>query len=203
VGHFDLNRDWPGMRFVIGGEAEETASSFRSLFIAFGIAVIAIFFVLSLLFDSFTQPLMVMIAIPFGIVAVIIAFALHGEPLGFLALMGLVGLTGVVVNDSLVLVSHVNELRRQHPDKRVIEVVSIGTANRLRAVTMTTLTTVAGLLPLAYGIGGSDPFIAPMALALGYGLLFATPLSLVFVPSLYVVRDDIFRLIRRLLPRRS
>jgi multidrug efflux pump subunit AcrB len=198
--HFDLDRDWPGMRFVIGGEAEETASSFRSLFIAFGIAVIAIFFVLSLLFDSFSQPFMVMVAIPFGIVAVIIAFALHGEPLGFLALMGLVGLSGVVVNDSLVMVNHINELRKNYPGKRIIEVVSMGTANRLRAVIMTALTTAAGLIPLAYGIGGSDPFIAPMALALGYGLLFATPLTLVFVPCLYVVRADILQLVRSILP---
>ena len=196
VRHFDLDRDWPGMRFAIGGEAEETASSFRSLFIAFGIAVIAIYFILALLFDSFTQPFMVMIAIPFGIVAVIIAFALHGEPLGFLALMGLVGLSGVVVNDSLVLVNHINELRRKHSDKGIVELVAMGTANRLRAVIMTTLTTGAGLIPLAYGIGGSDPFIAPMALALGYGLLFATPLTLVFIPCLYVVRNDVFRLTR-------
>jgi multidrug efflux pump subunit AcrB len=146
---------------------------------------------------------MVMVVIPFGIVAVIIAFALHGEPLGFLALMGLVGLSGVVVNDSLVLVNHVNRLRDENPDKGIIEVVSIGTSDRLRAVIMTTMTTVAGLIPLAYGIGGSDPFIAPMALALGYGLLFATPITLVFVPCLYVVRDDILKLGRRILRRKS
>ena len=203
VRHFDLDRDWPGMRFVIGGEAEETASSFRSLFIAFGIAVIAIFFILALLFDSFTQPLMVMVAIPFGIVAVIIAFALHAEPLGFLALMGLVGLTGVVVNDSLVMVNHINELREKYPDKRIIEIVATGAANRLRAIIMTTLTTAVGLIPLAYGIGGSDPFIAPMALALGYGLLFATPLTLIFVPCLYVVRADLFTLIELIIPGRN
>jgi multidrug efflux pump subunit AcrB len=83
----------------------------------------------------------------------------------------------------------------------VIELVALGTANRLRAITMTTLTTAVGLIPLAYGIGGSDPFIAPMALALGYGLLFATPLTLLFVPCLYVIRDDVFRLTRRIFTR--
>lgn len=192
--HFNLNRDWPGMRFAIGGEAEETAESFRSLGIAFVIAIIGIYFILSLLFDSFTQPLMVMIAIPFGVVAVIITFALHAEPLGFLAMMGLIGLMGVVVNDSLVLVDRVNNLRRDHPSKPLIYVVALGTSDRLRAIIMTTLTTAAGLIPLAYGIGGSDPFIAPMALALGYGLLFATPLTLVLVPCLYMARDDLFRM---------
>jgi multidrug efflux pump subunit AcrB len=196
LAHFDLDREWPGMRFVVGGEAEETAESFRSLFIAFIIAVIAIYFVLTLLFESFTQPIMVMFAIPFGIISVVIAFALHGEPLGFLAMMGLIGLTGVVVNDSLVLVNHINELRKAHPDESVVQIAAQGAADRLRAVTLTTITTVVGLLPLAYGIGGSDPFIAPMALALGYGLLFATPLTLLLIPCLYVVRTDVFFVFR-------
>ena len=199
--HFDLDRDWPGMRLSIGGEAEETAKSFRSLFIAFIIAIVAIYFILMLLFNSATQPFMVMVAIPFGIIAVIIAFAVHGQSLGFLAMMGLVGLTGVVVNDSLVMVDHINQLRKQKPDEPILRVVAEGTANRLRAIIMTTLTTVVGLIPLAYGIGGSDPFIAPMALALGYGLLFATPLTLVLVPSLYVVRTDIFKLFRKIFRR--
>jgi multidrug efflux pump subunit AcrB len=201
VGHFDLDRDWPGMRFVVGGEAEETAESFRSLFIAFIIAIVGVYFVLALLFNSFTQPVMVMIAIPFGIISVIIAFALHAEPLGFLAMMGLIGLSGVVVNDSLVLVNHINELHKTHPDRPILELAAQGAADRLRAIILTTITTVVGLLPLAYGIGGSDPFIAPMALALGYGLLFATPLTLVLIPCLYVVRTDLFRLFRWLFRR--
>ena len=115
--------------------------------------------------------------------------------------MGLVGLTGVVVNDSLVMVNHINRLRKENPDRSIIDIVSQGAADRLRAITMTTLTTVVGLLPLAYGIGGSDPFIAPMALALGYGLLFATPLTLALVPSLYVIRTDIIRLVKRIFGR--
>jgi multidrug efflux pump subunit AcrB len=196
VESFDLNRNWPGARFVVGGEAEETAKSFQSLGIALIIAVIGMFFVLILLFDSVTQPLMVMVAIPFGIIAVIITFALHGQPLGFLAGMGLIGLTGVVVNDSLVMVSHINELRKERPEERSRDIVAEGAANRLRAIVMTTITTVVGLIPLAYGIGGSDPFIAPMALALGYGLLFATPLTLVMIPCLYLVREDILKFTR-------
>lgn len=190
---FDLGKDYPDMRFVIGGEAEETQESFESLYIAFGVAVIAIYFLLMLLFNSVTQPLAVVVAIPFGIIAVIIAFALHGEALGFLALMGLVGLSGVVVNDSLVMVSHINKLRDNNVDGELIATVAHGASDRLRPVTMTTLTTVAGLIPLAYGLGGSDPFIAPMALALGYGLLFATPLTLALVPCLYVIHRDVWR----------
>lgn len=202
VNHFDLDRDWPGMRFVIGGEAEETAASMKSLFIAFVLAVLGIYLILVLLFNSVTQPFIVMVAIPFGVIAVIIAFAIHGQALGFLAMMGLIGLSGVVVNDSLVMVNHINELRRRHPGENVLTLVARGAADRLRAIIMTTLTTVVGLIPLAYGIGGSDPFIAPMALALGYGLLFATPLTLVLVPCLYAVRIDIGNLLGRLFRRK-
>ncbi|MCK4234065.1 efflux RND transporter permease subunit [candidate division WOR-3 bacterium] len=191
--HFDLDRDYPGTRFILGGEVMETEESMANLMKTFVIAAIAIYFVLVLLFNSFSQPFLVMIAIPFGIVGVIIVFALHGEPMSFVGMLGVIGLAGVVVNDSLVLVSHINRLRLKNPNGNVLNVVAQGTANRMRAVILTTFTTVAGLIPLAYGLGGTDPFMAPAALALGYGLLFATPLTLVLVPCLYVIRLDIGR----------
>jgi multidrug efflux pump subunit AcrB len=188
---FDLERDWPGFRFVIGGESEQTQESMASLYSAFGSAVFAIYLILVLLFNSLIQPLLVMAAIPLGIIGVIMAFALHGEPLGFTAIMGLIGLSGVVVNDSLVLVNFINRLRAERPNDRLLDIVSDASAERLRAIVLTTLTTVAGLLPLAYGLGGSDPFIAPMALAMGFGLLFASPITLALVPSLYRVTNDV------------
>lgn len=191
--YFDLDRDWPDMRFVSGGEAEETQKSMDSLITAFISAAIAIYFILIILFNSALQPVLVMSAIPFGVLGVIVAFALHGQPLGFTATMGLIGLSGVVVNDSLVLVNHINRLRKERPDDKTLVVVSDAAADRLRAILLTTFTTVAGLLPLAYGIGGSDPFIAPMALAMGFGLLFATPITLALVPSLYLIGDDVTR----------
>ena len=190
LANFDLAGNWPGMRFIVGGEAEETQQSMQSLFRAFMIALIGIYFVLILLFNSPTQPFMVMLAIPFGIMGVILAFALHDTDIGFLAMMGVVGLSGIVVNDSLVLVNHINNLRRQNPEKKTRDLVAEGAADRLRAVLLTTITTVVGLLPLAYGVGGSDPFIAPMALALGYGILFATPLTLGIVPCFYAISED-------------
>jgi len=201
--HFSLDQNWPGMRFSIGGEAQETTESFQSLYIAFVVAVFAIYFLLVLLFQSVTQPLIVIIAIPFGIIAVIITFALHGKALGFLAMMGLVGLSGVVVNDSLVMVDHINKLKGKDGDRSILEIVAQGATDRLRAVTMTTLTTAAGLIPLAYGVGGSDPFIAPLPLALGYGLLLATPLTLALVPCFYMVQRDIGRLQEKIFKRRN
>ncbi len=157
--NFDLDRGWPGMRLIVGGEAQETEESMTSLISTFVVAAVGIYFLLVLLFNSMTQPFLVMIAIPFGIVGVIIAFALHGEPLGFVGMLGVIGLAGIVVNDSLVLVDHINQLRKQRPDEDVSKLIVEGASNRLRAVILTSLTTIAGLMPLAYGIGGTDPYM--------------------------------------------
>ena len=180
--------EYPGVRIEVGGEAEETVESFRNLYIAFGVAVLAIYLLLVLLFNSYTQPFTVIFAIPFGIIAVIIAFVLHGEPVSFMGMMGVVGLSGVVVNSSLVMVNHIDGLALAGAGLSISETVVSGASDRLRAVMMTTLTTSAGLLPLAYGIGGSDPFIAPLALSIGYGILLSAPLTLLLVPCLYAAR---------------
>jgi multidrug efflux pump subunit AcrB len=196
--HFDVDRDWPGLQLGMGGEAFETEESMASLFRTLLIALIGVYFLLVLLFNSLTQPFLVMAAIPFGYTGVIVAFGLHGEPLGFMAVMGIIGLSGVVVNDSLVLVNHLNDLKQQRKDKTLREIVAEGTANRLRAIILTTLTTVAALLPLAYGIGGTAVFMAPMALAIGWGLVFATPLTLVLVPCFYMIRQDLGGFLKKL-----
>ncbi len=138
---------------------------------------------------------MVMMAIPFGLVGVIIGFSLHDQALGFLGMIGVIGLAGVVVNDSLVLVAHINKLRQRETRNSIRKIVAEGTSNRLRPVLLTTISTVAGLLPLAYGIGGTDPYMGPMALALGWGLLFATPLTLLLLPCLYLIGEDMQGLI--------
>ncbi|MFQ5469721.1 MAG: efflux RND transporter permease subunit [Gammaproteobacteria bacterium] len=194
---FNIERDYPGMALHVGGEAEESQKSVDELIIIMGIACIGIYLLLTLLFNSVWQPFMVMTAIPFALVGVIVGFSIHNEALGFLGMIGVIGLAGVVVNDSLVLVAHVNELRKRDPDRSLRDIVAEGTSNRLRAVLLTTVSTVAGLLPLAYGIGGADPYMGPMALALGWGLLFATPLTLLLLPCLYMIGEDISRLFKR------
>jgi multidrug efflux pump subunit AcrB len=193
IAEIDIDRDWPGMRLVVGGEAEETQASMTGLFLAFLAAAVGIYLLLLLLFDSLVQPLVVMAAIPFGLVGVIFAFGLHQEALGFLALLGVVGLTGIVVNDSLILVNLTNQIRREKPHAPYRDIVLRATGSRLRPIVLTSITTVAGLLPMAYGIGGSDPFSAPMALAMGYGILFATPLSLMLLPCMLVALEDCSR----------
>ena len=189
---------YPDVTFIFGGETEETNESVQGLLRSFVAALIGIFFLLVLLFNSFWQPFMVILTVPFGLIGVIIAFALHGEDLGFISMIGTIGLIGVVVNDSLVLVNHLNDMTRSTSDKQsFIKQVVIGSGDRFRPILITSFSTVAGLLPLAYGLGGSDPFIAPMALAIGYGLLFSTPLTLFLLPALYVIFDDIYRYIQQ------
>jgi multidrug efflux pump subunit AcrB len=193
----DIEERYPELRLQIGGEAEESREAVVNLATTFLIAFIGIYFLLVLLFNSFTQPFLVMIAIPFGFVGVILALAIHGEQLGFFALIGAIGLMGVVVNDSLVLVSHLNEQKKLFPDMPMRDLVAMGASNRLRAIVLTTLTTVAGILPLAYGLGGTSLYMGPMALTLGFGLLFATPVTLVLVPCLYMIFYDIGRIFQR------
>ena len=196
--NFNVDRDWPGIRMGAGGELFETEKSMAGLFRTLMIALIGIFFLLVLLFNSLAQPFLVMAAIPFGITGVIAAFGFHGQPMSFMGVMGIIGLSGVVVNDSLVLVSHINDLKRKKiQDTTIRQIVAEGTADRLRAIILTTLSTVVALLPLAYGLGGTAAFMQPMAMSLGWGLLFATPLTLILVPSLFLVGQDMSGLIKR------
>jgi multidrug efflux pump subunit AcrB len=197
MAHFNMEKNRSGLKLMVGGEAEESRKAIINLVTAFIIAAVGIYFLLILLFNSFIQPLYVMFVVPFGIIGVIIAFVLHGEQFSFLGIMGVIGLSGVVVNDSLVLVSHLNALKKQKPDVPLLDIVAEGTANRLRAIVLTSITTIVGLMPLAYGIGGSDLYMSPMALALGYGILFATPLTLILVPCLYAIGSDVERIFRK------
>lgn len=179
-----------GFMMKLEGEQDKTEESMASFYMALAVALVVIFFVLVVLFDSFTQPLLIMSAIPLGIIGVMITFMIHGLPIGFIALIGTLGLTGVVVNTSIVMISTINEQCKCEGGKSfqaIIEAASI----RFRPVILTTLTTVVGLLPTAYGIGGDLPFIRPMVLAMAWGLAFATFISLLFIPLIYAVQGGV------------
>jgi len=152
----DITENYLGYSIKFGGEFEEQMESRSNLMASFAIALCIIFIILTAMFKSLIQPFIVMLAIPFGLIGVIIAFFLHGKPLSFFALMGIVGLTGIVVNDSIVLVDFINRLRKEGKDRyhSIIEAGQI----RLRPVIMTSITTIVGLVAVAYGIGGGDPF---------------------------------------------
>jgi len=185
----NITRQYPGYTVKYAGEEEETQKSMLSLFAAFGIAVLLIFVILATQFNSLVQPVVVLLTIPFGMIGVVLAFLIHGRNFSFLAILGIVGLTGIVVNDSIVLVDFINRMRREGVSRRE-SIIEAG-ALRMRPVLLTTFTTVAGLSTVAYGIGGSDPFLKPMALAIAWGLAFATLLTLIVMPCFYAIIDDI------------
>ena len=183
-----LMKDYLDYTILYSGEQEDTEKSLQDLQHAALLAMVMIFLILATNLGSVTQPLIVMTSIPLSLIGVVIAFFLNNEPLGFMALIGCVGLAGIVVNDAIVLVHAINKYRHQGMD--VFEAVVRGGRRRLRPVLLTTFTTVLGLLPVAYGIGGKDPFLVPMALAISWGLLFATTLTLIVVPTFYMILND-------------
>ena len=185
----DIPSQYPGYRITYGGEQEENVKSAKSFATAFLLAALLIFFILAATFNSLIQPVVVMTAIPFGFIGVIWAFFFHGMALSFFMMMGIVGLTGVVVNDSIVFVDFINGLRRKGVARRD-SIVQAGQL-RLRPVLLTTITTSLGLAPTAYGIWGGDPFLRPMALTIVWGLVCATVLTLIGIPCIYAIIDDI------------
>ena len=155
-----------------------------------------IYFILGSLFKSFVQPFIVMSAIPFAVDGVVAGHLLMGEPLSFLSIMGLVALAGVVVNDSLILVDFIN---RAHQEGMPLNeaIVQSGVV-RLRPVLLTTITTVGGLVPLAFFSTGQARFLSPMAIAVVWGLSFATILTLILTPCLYAIVEDAKGFLRRI-----
>ena len=185
----DIPKEHPGYTVKFGGEQKENVKSIQGFIRAFTIAFFCIFMILAANFNSLIQPFIVMMAIPFGLIGVIWAFLIHGLPLSFFMLMGVVGLSGIVVNDSIVLVEFINNLRKKGVERRK-SIVEAGQL-RLRPVLLTTITTSLGLTPTAYGIWGGDPFLKPMALTIVWGLICATILTLIVIPCIYAVIDDI------------
>lgn len=187
----DIPVQYPGNSLAFSGERKETMDSVRSLIKAFLIAAIIIYLILATQFNSLMQPFVVMFTIPFGLIGVLIALVIHREPLSFLAMVGFIGLAGVVVNDSIVLVDFVNKRRgRMSIQEAIIEAARL----RFRPIILTTLTTVCGIATVAYGIGGLDPFLRPMALAISWGLMFSTCLTLIVIPCFYFIVQDIKRI---------
>ncbi|MEJ6558221.1 MAG: efflux RND transporter permease subunit [Candidatus Thioglobus sp.] len=199
----DLDKNFPSVRAISEGGAKETAKSMDGFKQAFLMAIVGIFLLLVLLFNSYSQPLIILSAIPFSVIGVIWAFFLHGEALSFFAILGVLALVGVIVNDSLVLVSHLNYLKDKSLEKLSIhQWIVKGVKDRLRAVVLTSLTTLAGILPLAYGLGGTDYLLQPMALALGYGLLFGTLMTLILLPCLYLMNVEFITWFKKLKNKR-
>jgi multidrug efflux pump subunit AcrB len=194
-------RAHPGVRFTLEGEAREQRESFGSLKIGILFVLFAIYVLLAVPFRSYLQPLIVMSVIPFGIAGAMLGHLIMGMSLSIMSIMGMLALSGVVVNDSLVLVDFVNKHRREAPTLE--EAVRRAGIARLRPVLLTSLTTFAGLTPLLLEKSTQAQFLIPMAVSLGFGVLFATLITLLLVPINYLILEDFRRLTRRLFRRNA
>ncbi|NKB66016.1 MAG: MMPL family transporter [Candidatus Latescibacteria bacterium] len=177
-----------GFDIAVGGQNEEMERSFDSMKFALGLAIFLVYLVMASQFESLTHPLVIMFTIPLGLVGSALALLLTGQTISVVVLIGLIMLAGIVVNNAIVLVDYVNQLRRSEGLAKVEAVVRAGTL-RFRPILMTTSTTVLGLLPMALGLGEGAEIRAPMAITVIGGLLFSTLLTLVVVPVVYTLVD--------------
>jgi multidrug efflux pump subunit AcrB len=179
------------MEIEFAGNKRESAKAFGSLKRDYPMAAVAIFVMLAGLFKSYAQPLIVLAAIPFGVNGALVGHLIMGYPLTMLSTMGLVALTGIVVNDSLILVDFINRERRA--GMSTVEAVITGGKRRLRPILLTSLTTILGLAPMMAEQSFQARFLIPMAISISFGLAFATVLTLLVVPSLYLMVEDLRR----------
>lgn len=184
---------YPTTAISFGGEIKDTRESGQDFQNAIVMVLILIYMILAILFNSLVKPLIIMTAIPFGVVGVILAFYLHGKGLfGFYAAVGTLGLAGVVINNAIIMLVKLDgEFDPNRPHAESKKQISKIAQTRLRAVVLTTLTTVAGVMPTAYGFAGYDAMLAEMMLALAWGMIFGTLITLVLIPCIYNVEQDI------------
>ena len=184
--------EYPTTTLSFGGEIKDTRESKNDFRNAALLATLLIYVILAVLFDSTFKPLIIMLAIPFGLVGIILAFLLHGKLLfGFYAAVGALGLAGIVINDSIVMLVKLDAVLEGKDGSHRDTLIAQAAQTRLRAVILTTLTTVVGVLPTAYGLAGYDAMLAEMMLSLSWGLLFGTIITLILIPCLYSVGQDI------------
>ncbi len=181
---------FPGLTYSFEGHQAEIRDSLNSLTVGFGIAMLAIFALLAIPFKSYSQPLIVMVSIPFGITGAILGHLLTGYSLSLMSMFGIVALSGVVVNDTLVLVDMANRYIR-NAGMGIKDAIYNAAIQRFRPIVLTTLTTFLGLTPMILETSRQAKFMIPMAVSLGFGILFATIITLVLVPSLYLILEDI------------
>ncbi len=184
-----LEADFPDLMIDKAGEQREQAESFKALGQNYVLALFAIFALLAVPFRSYTQPLIIMSAIPFGLVGAVLGHLIMGYEMSLISMFGFVALSGVVVNDSLVLIDRANKNRREGLGP--YQAIVAAGARRFRPIMLTSLTTFFGLAPMILETSMQARFLIPMAISLGFGVLFATFLVLLVVPSLFLVLDDV------------
>jgi multidrug efflux pump subunit AcrB len=188
-----LRADFPGITWTFEGSQAEMRESTNALWSGFVIAMFIIFALLAVALNSYVQPLIIMLAIPFGIVGAVIGHIILGYDLSLVSLMGVIALSGVVVNDSLIMIDHANKNRG---DLSAFESIREAGIRRFRPIILTTLTTFGGLTPIILETSRQAYQLIPMAISLGFGIVFATAIILIIVPTLYMILDDFTKAVK-------
>jgi multidrug efflux pump subunit AcrB len=185
----ELRRTYPDVRVALQGEKKKMRESLDSLKIGFPMALLGIFIIIATIFRSYVQPVVIMTTVPFGLIGAVAGHLVLGYDLSIMSLFGMVALTGVVVNDAIVFIERINENLAE--GMRFFDALIEGGKRRFRAIILTTVSTVGGLTPMILETDFQARFLIPMALALAAGVLFATVLTLVLVPSLFTILNDV------------
>lgn len=187
-----LRAQFPGITWSFQGSQAEMRESTKALWGGFALAMGVIYALLAIAFGSYVQPLIVVAAVPFGIVGAVIGHILLGYDLSLISLMGVVALSGVVVNDSLIMIHHAN---RNRSGRDAFDAIHRAGLRRFRPILLTTLTTFGGLTPIIFETSRQAYYLVPMAISLGFGIVFATSIVLLVVPCLYMVVEDVAALV--------
>ena len=185
----DVEFLYPGYHLDFRGLFDEIIESFSELWQLFIVGLLLIYVVLGAQFKSFIQPIIILFAVPFGMIGAMIGLLLANATLSIIAMFGIVALTGIVVNDSIVLIDFINTYRERGYNRWYA--VLKGGSVRLRPIVLTSLTTIIGLIPMAIGLGGKSPIWMPMAYTIIFGLSFATLMTLFVMPALYAITTDL------------
>ena len=186
---------YPGYQLDFRGVFDEIIESFSELWKLFIVGLLLIYVVLGAQFKSFLQPIIIMFAVPFGMIGAMVGLLLSNATLSMVAMFGIVALSGIVVNDSIVLIDFINKYRERGYNKWYA--ILKGGSIRLRPIILTSLTTIFGLIPMAIGLGGKSPIWMPMAYTIIFGLAFATTMTLFVMPALYAITTDLRGLVLR------
>ncbi|HEX3035105.1 MAG TPA: efflux RND transporter permease subunit, partial [Thermodesulfobacteriota bacterium] len=184
-----LARDYAGLTYGYEGRQADMSESLTSLLGGFLLVLIAIYFLLAVPFRSYVQPVIIMLSIPFGIIGAVLGHLIMGYDLSVISMMGVVALAGVVVNGSLVLIDFANTRRAE--GESAFQAIHTAGVRRFRPIILTTLTTFGGLSPMIFETSRQARFMIPMAISLGYGILFATVISLILAPCFYMIVEDV------------
>lgn len=189
--------DHPEVSMVLGGEQESTNESMASLGNALVLALIGIYAIMVYIFRSYLAPGLIMTTIPLGLLGVSLSFWAHGRPVSFLAMIGVIGLAGIIVNNGIILIDFINQMKDEGK-MSLRDILIKAPTIRLKPVMATSLTTMGGLFPTAYGLGGADSMLIPMTLAMAWGLTTGTILTLMWIPAGFGIIEDFGKLINKI-----